>query len=285
MKLKQKLAIGYIRAQLNILSLVSHKKAARKAFELFCTPQEKAAKKQGHFSEKGEKLSFKLEGHTVRGHRWLPHQASTDSLKKVLIAHGFESASRNFDQYVLPFLKKGYEVLAFDAPAHGQSGGKRITLPLYVRTIQTIYEQYGPIDSFMGHSLGGLAITLFLESLPPIRNTKLVLIAPPCEMVTAVDSFFRLLQLNKEVRKEFDDYSYELFDRPFSYYSIRRALHQVHSDILWLQDEEDKITPLKDALRVKEDQHPNIHFVITKGLGHRRIYRDPAVTGQIVDFL
>lgn len=285
MKLKQKLAIGYIRAQLNILSLVSHKKAARKAFELFCTPKESDAKKQGHFSEKGEKLSFKLEGHTVRGHRWLPHQASTDTLKKVVIAHGFESASRNFDQYVLPLLKKGYEVLAFDAPAHGQSGGKRITLPLYVRTIQTIYEQYGPIDSFMGHSLGGLAITLFLESLPPIMNTRLVLIAPPCEMVMAVDSFFRLLQLGKEVRKEFDDYSYELFDRPFSYYSIRRALHQVHADILWLQDEEDRITPLKDALRVKEDQHPNIHFVITKGLGHRRIYRDPAVTRQIVDFL
>lgn len=285
MKLKQKLAISYIRAQLNILSLVSPRAAAQKAFDIFCTPKEKVPKKQGHFPEKGEKLSFKLEGHTVRGHRWLPHQASTDSLKKVLIAHGFESASRNFDQYVLPFLKKGYEVLAFDAPGHGQSGGKRITLPLYVRTIQTIYEQYGPIDFFIGHSLGGMAITLFLETLPPISDTKLVLIAPPVEMVKTVDSFFHVLQLNKDVRKEFDEYSYELFDRPFSYYSLRRALHQVEADILWLQDEDDKITPLEDALRIKEDQHPNIHFVITKGLGHRKIYRDADIMRQIVDFL
>ncbi len=285
MKLKQKLAISYIRAQVNILALVSPRAAAQKAFDLFCTPKKKNSGKQAHFPEKGEKLSFKLDGHTVRGHRWLPHQASTDSLKKVLIAHGFESSSRNFEQYILPFLKKGYEVLAFDAPAHGQSGGKKITLPLYVRTIQTIYEEYGPIDSFLGHSLGGLAITLFLESLPPVMETKFVLIAPPCEMVRAVDSFFRLLQLSKEVRKEFDEYSNELFDRPFSYYSIRRAMNQVHSDILWLQDEEDKITPLEDALLVKKDQHPNIQFVITKGLGHRRIYRDPEVMRQIVDFL
>jgi pimeloyl-ACP methyl ester carboxylesterase len=137
----------------------------------------------------------------------------------------------------------------------------------------------------MGHSLGGMAITLFLETLPPIRDTRLVLIAPPVEMVKAVDSFFQLLQLGKEVRKEFDEYSYELFDRPFSWYSMRRALHQVQADILWLQDEDDKITPLKDALRVKEDQHPNIRFVITKGLGHRKIYRDPAIIRQVVDFL
>ncbi|HTI12102.1 MAG TPA: alpha/beta hydrolase [Puia sp.] len=285
MKLKQKLAINYIRAQLNILALVSPKAAAQKAFQLFCTPGKRAGRKPPPFTQKGERLSFKLEGHTVRGHRWLPHQASTPTLKKVLIAHGFESTSRNFDMYIQPLLKKGYEVLAFDGPAHGQSGGKRITLPLYVKTLQTINELYGPVHSFMGHSLGGLALSLVLESLPHDSDTKLVLIAPPCEMVSAVDAFFQLLQAGKDIRKEFDDLSYELFDRPFSWYSIRRALHQVHADILWLQDEEDKITPLKDALRVKEDRHPNIEFVITKGLGHRRIYRDPAVIRRIVDFL
>ncbi|HEX9513101.1 MAG TPA: alpha/beta hydrolase [Puia sp.] len=284
MKLKEKLAISYIRAQLNILALVSPKAAAQKAFQLFCTPRKKSGKKPS-LAEKGERLSFKQDGHTIRGHRWLPHQASTDTLKKVLIAHGFESSSRNFDQYILPLLKKGYEVLAFDAPAHGQSGGKRITLPAYIKSLQTINELYGPVQSFMGHSLGGLALTLLIEPLPHDADVKLVLIAPPCEMVAAVDSFFQLLQTGKDVRKEFDDLSYELFDRPFSWYSIRRALHQVHADILWLQDEEDRITPLEDALRVRDDQHPNIQFVITKGLGHRKIYRDPAVITRIVDFL
>ena len=284
MKLKEKLAISYIRAQLNILALVSPKAAAQKAFQLFCTPQLKNRKKPS-FTTKGERLSFKQEGHTIRGHRWLPRQTSSDPLKKVLIAHGFESSSRNFDQYILPLLKKGYEVLAFDAPAHGQSGGKRITLPGYVKCLQTIQEEYGPIQSFMGHSLGGLALTLLIESLPHDGDTRLVLMAPPCEMVAAVDSFFQLLQTGKEVRKEFDDLAYELFDHPFSWYSISRALQQVHADILWLQDEDDKITPLKDALRVKEEQHPNIEFVITKGLGHRRIYRDPAVMARIIDFL
>ena len=284
MKLKEKLAINYIRAQLNILALVSPKAAAQKAFQLFCTPHKRHGGKSS-FTVKGERLSFKQDGHSIRGHRWLPHPASTPPLKKVLIAHGFESSSRNFDQYIPPLLEKGYEVLAFDAPAHGQSGGKKITLPAYIKSLQTIHELYGPVQSFMGHSLGGLALTLLIETLPHDEAIKLVLVAPPCEMVSAVDAFFQLLQTGKEVRKEFDDLSYELFDRPFSWYSLRRALHQVHADILWLQDEEDKITPLEDVLPVREDQHPNVEFVITKGLGHRKIYRDPAVIARIVDFL
>ena len=284
MKLKEKLAISYIRAQLNILALVSPKAAAQKAFQLFCTPHIKNRKKPS-FTIKGERLSFKQDGHTIRGHRWEPHQTSIVPPKRVLIAHGFESSSRNFDQYILPLLKQGYEVLAFDAPAHGQSGGKRITLPAYVRSLQTICEQYGPIQSFMGHSLGGLALTLLIESSPHDADTRLVVIAPPCEMVAAVDTFFQLLQAGKEVRKEFDDLSYELFDHPFSWYSMSRALRQVDANIIWLQDEDDKITPLEDALRIKEEQHPNIEFVITTGLGHRRIYRDAEVVHRIVNFL
>ena len=158
MNLGQKLAISYIKARINILALVSPERAAKKAVDIFCTPMRRTRKKPSRIFEKGEPLSFRLEGNTLRGHRWLPHQASGPTLEKVLIIHGFESASVNFDQYISGFLKKGYEVLAFDAPAHGESGGKKITLPLYIQAIQSVCEHYGPVKRFMGHSFGGLAL-------------------------------------------------------------------------------------------------------------------------------
>jgi len=285
MKLKQKLAIGYVRARLHILTLVSPRQAAKKAFSLFCTPRRKSGKKLPPLFEKGEKLSFRLEDRPVRGHRWLPHQASTDTLKKVLIAHGFESSSRNFEQYVNAFLKKGYEVLAFDAPAHGRSGGGQITLPLYVDMIRTVYDRYGPIHSFMGHSLGGLALSLFLESIAHDRSTRLVLISPPVEMISAVDKLFQMLELDAEVRTAFDEYAYRLSGRPFSWFSLRRALHGIKAEVLWLHDEDDDITPVADTFPVKKDGHPNIRFITTKGLGHRKIYRDGEVIRQVVNFL
>ncbi|MBN8856519.1 MAG: hypothetical protein BGO55_17125 [Sphingobacteriales bacterium 50-39] len=294
MNFKQKLAIGYTRARLHILTLVSPRRAAKKAFSLFCTPRRKSGKKLPPLFDKGEKLSFHLEGHSVRGHRWLPRQASTDTgknvcppacSKKVLIAHGFESSSRNFEQYVHAFLKKGYEVLAFDAPAHGQSGGRRITLPLYVDMIRTIYDRYGPIHSFMGHSLGGLALSLFLESIAHDRSTRLVLVSPAVEAVSAVDMFFQILELDDEVRTAFDEYEYRLFGRPFSWFSLRRALHGIKAEVLWLHDEDDDITPLADTLPVRKDGHSTIRFILTKGLGHRKIYRDGEVIRQVVAFL
>ncbi|MDX2045610.1 MAG: alpha/beta fold hydrolase [Chitinophagaceae bacterium] len=280
MKLAQKIAVGYIRARLNLLAVVSKKKAAEKAFEIFCTPFRKSKKKAPPVFEKAEKLSFTFNNYTIRGYRW-----SHPSSKKFLILHGFESSAYNFDRYVNPVIKKGYEVLAFDAPAHGKSSGKQINLPLYVDTIKEIYRLYGPVDAFMAHSFGGIAITLFLESLPHNKNVKLVLIAPATETITAIDSFFRFLQLNNEVRKEFDALIEKRGGVPVSHYSISRAMKKIKASVLWFHDEDDDITPLKDALQVKNDHHPNIEFVITKGFGHRRIYRENSVFKRITEFV
>lgn len=175
--------------------------------------------------------------------------------------------------------------MAFDAPAHGRSGGQRITLPLYIDMIRTLYDRYGPIQSFMGHSLGGLALGLFLESIQHDRSTRLVLISPAVEAVSAVDMYFQMLELGDEVRKAFDEYEYRLFGRPFSWFSLRRALHAIKAETLWLHDEDDDITPLADTLPLQQDGHPNVRWVTTKGLGHRKIYRDGDVIRQVVSFL
>ena len=62
-------------------------------------------------------------------------------------------------------------------------------------------------------------------------------------------------------------------------------MNNIRASVLWIHDEDDDITPWADALKVKEDDHPNIKFVITKGLGHRKIYRDETVIKETVKFL
>ncbi|HEY4291176.1 MAG TPA: alpha/beta fold hydrolase [Puia sp.] len=282
LKINQKLAIGYVRARLNILSLVSPRKAVVKAFRIFCTPQQRVTKKGSALFEGGERLSLRLDKHTVRGHRWQPDQ---NPLKKVLIAHGFESASRNFEAYVGALVKKGYEVVAFDAPAHGQSGGRRMLLTDYVKMLRLIEQNYGPFQSYLGHSLGGLAVALFLENHPHRRETRFVLVAPAVETTVAVAAFTGLLHLPPEIGTGMDEYVQEITGHNFSWYSLRRALNQIQANVLYLQDEDDRVTPLKDALLVRSDGHPNIQWVITKGLGHRKIYKDPEIMARIVDFL
>jgi hypothetical protein len=61
MKLSQRLALKYIRTRLKLLSSISKKKAAEKAFELFCTPQQRNKKALTKIFEQAESLHFKIE--------------------------------------------------------------------------------------------------------------------------------------------------------------------------------------------------------------------------------
>lgn len=280
MKLAQKLAVNYLRARLNITAVVSKQKAAKKAFQIFSTPFYKSKKKYPAIFERGEKISFELEGLSIKGYRF-----NHPKENKVLIIHGFESSIKNFDRYISPLIRKGYEVIGFDAPAHGKSEGKRIILPMYINTLQQICERYGPINRFISHSFGGLALAHLLEMLPDTENTRAVFMAPATETTTAIDSFFKFLDLSAEIRAAFDQYIVDNGGVHPSHYSVRRAIKNVHAKILWIHDEEDTLTPVRDVLKVQEDQPANIEFEITAGLGHNKIYRDNKVVKRVVEFL
>jgi pimeloyl-ACP methyl ester carboxylesterase len=280
MKLGQKLAVNYIRARLNLLAVISKKKAAAKAFEIFCTPFYRSKKEAPAIFKKAAALSINIKGITVRGYKW--NQGGT---KRVLILHGFESSVSNFDAYVSALVNKNYEVLAFDAPGHGISSGKQITLPLYIYMIETIYYSFGGIQGFIAHSFGGLAVTHLIEKLPPGQDIRLVLIAPATEADTAIDSFFRFLQLGENVKREFKDIIQEKSGVASSWFSVPRALRHIQSPVLWVHDEYDDITPLADVQPVMRSAQPNISLFITRGLGHKKIYRDNGVVQKVVDFL
>lgn len=279
MRFKQRLAINYIQTKFKVLTAVSKRKAAEKAFELFCTPLNKSISKKE--LKNAEATSFKLNTKTIRGYQW-----NSEGIKTLLILHGFGSAAYKFERYVNPAVKKGYRVLAFDAPAHGLSDGKTTDAVEYSETILKIIEQYGTVHSFIGHSFGGIGLSLALENIEDAETKKVVFIAPATETTTAISKAFELLKItNNEVREEIDKLIFEKGGKPTEWYSIRRILKNIHPQILWIHDEGDDITPLSDALKVKEDNHNNINFVITKGLSHQRIYHDAEVRKQVIDFL
>jgi pimeloyl-ACP methyl ester carboxylesterase len=280
MKLGQRVTIIYIRTKFKLLSAISKKKAAGQAFQLFCTPATRDKKKLPEIFNKAEKLQFRFGAFDVIGYRW-----NKGGLRKVLILHGFESTAINFVAYIEPLIKKGYEVMAFDAPAHGYSSGKRITAVIYRDLIKYINEHYGPVQSYMGHSLGGFVLSLALAEMPHDEAHRAVFVAPSAETSSAITSFFRFIKLDDKVRKEFESHIENISGRPVAWFSISRTLKEMQAKILWVHDEDDQVTPFRDALKVKAENYSNVQFVITRGLGHSRIYRDAGVINTIVDFL
>lgn len=282
MKLAQKLVIGYYRAKLNIFAKLSKRKAAEKAFELFCTPYpgSNSNKKSPAIFEKAEKLHLHMGSYRLVGYRWNHPQP-----KKALIIHGFSSTIKKFDHFVSPLLKKGYEVIAFDAPAHGESSGKTINAFIYRDMIQAVYDQYGPVQSFIAHSFGGLSLSLFMEQQKYQENKKLVLIAPATETESALKSFAAFLNIDEDVMEELRNIIREKSGRSIDKISIRELAHHIRAEVLWVHDEDDDVTPWADAEKIQQDAHPNFQFMVTKGLGHRKIYRDNKVKKAIMEFL
>lgn len=279
--MNKSLAVKLIRTKFKVISKLSKKKAAEQAFDLFVTPQSRVRKSPSIVIQKAEQLILHFNGLKTYGYRWNHDKGE----RKLLILHGHESSAVNFDHYVLPLAKKGYEVVAFDAPAHGKSDGKKIHAVDYKEYIKEVIAHYGPFTSFISHSFGGLALSLTLEEMPHDESWKVVLIAPATESTTAITNFFQLLKLDSEVRKEFDDLITKANNKPPSWYSVSRAAASIKAQVLFLQDKQDQLTPIADVEPIMKENYPNFRFVITDGLGHRKIYKDKSTLEVVTDFL
>jgi pimeloyl-ACP methyl ester carboxylesterase len=281
MNIAQRIVVNYLRARLNIMAVFSPRRAAISAYAIFSTPFRKSRKPAPPVFASCERLTMRIPSGNIIIYRW-NHPAE----RRILILHGFESRAYNFDAYIKPLISAGFEVMALDAPAHGASEGKRLSLPDYVSAIQAVAGKFGPFHAYLGHSFGGLALGMYLESGPDLPPADAILIAPATETTTAIDTFFRFLQLGTDIRKPFDQYIRDLSGRDPEHFSLRRIIPgQYKHRFFWIHDQDDDLTPLSDVQPLMVQSPEHVRFMITEGLGHRKIYRDNKVRQEIMGFL
>ena len=159
MGVSERVYLQYLRTKFKTIGMMSPSVAGKIAFDLFCTPYPKYKKRKAPaIFHQANKISLTLSDQTlIKGYHWSsPHPNG----KTVLIVHGYASCFYKFEQYIAPLLKAGFAVIGFDAPGHGRSEGKYINVLIYKDAIEHIIKAYGPIDHFMGHSLGALTLSL-----------------------------------------------------------------------------------------------------------------------------
>lgn len=283
MKLGQRLLIGYYKNKLRTLSYISKEKAASEAFRLFCTPYTRkiTQKRPAIFTKATPKL-IDFEGLAIVGYGWTP---TAPNGKKVMILHGFSSYAYKFEHYVPLLLQMGYEVLAFDAPGHGDSEGKIVNALVYKRFICQVNEAENGIDAFIAHSFGGLALSLAMQDLPDAANKKMVLIAPATETTSALNGFYKMLQVKPDLQAAIEAYIISMAGKPISYFSVTHSLKIIDTPCLWIHDKNDSICPFSDTLQAQKSAKPQQEFFITERLGHNKVYRDQGVMKKISTFL
>jgi pimeloyl-ACP methyl ester carboxylesterase len=282
MKLIQRIVVIYYRVKLKVLELVSPTQAAEAAFELFCTPysRRKIYELSGKFAE-AEKLSFELQHYKIKGFRW---KSPKPNGLKILVCHGFDSSSSKFERYIDQLLQVGFEVLAFDAPAHGLSSGKTITAVVYCDMILHANAAYGPVNGIIAHSFGGIAAALAIEKLKTNFIQRLVLVAPATETTRSLEDFCKYLQLSNKLKEGIERLIVQIGVKPLSWYSVARVVQSVTIPTMWIHDKSDPITPFEDMEYLTHKNLPLVKFIITEGLGHS-LYRNDAIAEQIIAFV
>lgn len=279
MKLSQRLAITYYKTKIHTIGLVSPRKAAEMAYKLFCTPRKSRKKlKEPPLFHKAEKLQLLVKETTLKGFHFTPTKANGN---KILILHGFSSYSYKFEKYVSLFKKQGFEVVAFDAPAHGLSEGKLINALIYKEAILKIEESFGPFYGFMGHSLGGLAGSLAFKELPNQSQRRLVLVAPAIKTDSAIKQFYSILSADQKFKTAFEQIIKEMTHETIDKISVIHAIKHISAPILWIHDKDDKVCLFDDVIPIITEKPSNIQFVITEGLGHSRIYKEASISNTI----
>jgi len=287
----ERMYLQYLRTKFKTLGMVSTPVAVKLAFDLFCTPYPKYKKRKAPaIFHQGKSLNITLTGDGIKetgktkihGFEWKPLKPNGQT---VLIVHGYASYFYKFEQYIQPLLKQGFRVIGFDAPGHGLSEGKYIQIVIYKHAIEHIIKELGPIDHFIGHSLGAITLALIAETIENPSKHKFVLIAPATKTTTTFERYFNMMHLSPVIRAAFLEFVEKGSGLPITYFEADRAIEKYAGDLLWVHDREDLVCPFEDLVEFQKKAPKNIKFLITNGLGHNKVYKTPEIIDKIMAFL
>jgi pimeloyl-ACP methyl ester carboxylesterase len=259
---------------------------ARMFYRLYCTPPAhklRPAQEELRDTATTEQLqvasySFDYTPLSIATYKW------GNTGPKVLLLHGWGGSPFHFKQLITTLLAGGYQVVIYDAPAHGASGGKRTNVVQWIDVLEQVIKREGPLHAIIGHSLGGFSAALTLAR-KNVQVPRLVMVScslsAPVFFKEALQMFrihpvvmSRLLilirQRLKENLEEMDLYLY---------------INKIKADkMLMAYDTTDKLVDAREITHFLE-KYPAVESLKITGEGHFRIMRNQEVLDGITQFL
>jgi pimeloyl-ACP methyl ester carboxylesterase len=250
--------------------------ATRWAAHSFLTPRRfPRPAREAAWLAAGRRFEIEFEGRRLAAWEW-------GSGPAVALVHGWEGRAGQLGAFAVALAGAGFRAVAFDAPGHGDSPGASSSLPAFAAALAAVERTTGPLAAVVAHSAGAAATTFALHR--GLGAERAVFLAPPSDFGAYARAFGALLGLTSEVEGR-----------------VRRLL-EARVGVPWPELEPLAIAPgLEVPLRIVHDRDdpeipwsggralaaawPGAELVTTRGLGHRRILRDPAVVAGVVELL
>lgn len=204
--------------------------------------------------------------------------------KKILLLHGWGGSALDFSHLIQTLVEHNYQVISFDQPAHGFTGGKNSNLIQWMHVITAFLDTNKDLYAIIGHSFGGLAATLTLAR-EQVYIPKLIIMASSISAPAIFDDAYDQLGLNNRVREVIPGIVQDTLKDDLMSMDMHKQFRSVKVDhMLFIYDENDEIISPKRSEDFLQ-QHPEVESFRIRGEGHYRIIRDPQVLARILAFL
>ena len=262
-----------------LLQFISHKLVVIFASKLFVTPINFKTPKREIAMDESSQKRFLFIPEINKNIHILSYGFSD---KKVLLAHGWSGRRTQLFMIANKLLEKGFMVVSFDAPAHGKSSGRTTNMIEYIKTITAINKEFGPFESAIGHSFGGMAIVNTNANKEMFKT--IVTIGAGDKIEDIISNFIRDLGLKRIISKKLIQYLQKKWQINISNFALHKIVKKNKTPTLVVHDEKDNDVDVSCAYNIKENLI-NGSILISNGLGHTRILRDKNIINKNINFI
>lgn len=247
-----------------------------KVFGWMTKPDQRVATAQERQALSGAtRYRFNFEGLSLSAWIW-------GEGKPVLLLHGWESRAAHMVAFVPALLEQGFQVIALDAPAHGESQGEFMDVVKYGRAILATSSEHGPFAGVIAHSFGaGAALYAYANGL---SVPACVQIAGPCTLTSIMRHLSSLVSLDEQSIAHLRVMLNEHAGVPVEVMDIDALKAGRAHPALLIHDPEDRVVPPSNSHELLA-AWPGASFLRVSGLGHKRILSDAFVVSSAAGFI
>lgn len=205
-----------------------------------------------------------------------------------LLMHGWGGMKEQMSAFVDPLVEQGFEVVAIDAPSHGQSGagrhGRRQTTFIeFMEALDAVSTEFGAIDTLIAHSGGAMATAGALRT-GQVTAQRLVFVAPFANVLPYTHVFAKRAGFGERTRVRMQARIERRIGSQLEDWDVAAMAPRFDGlPLLLVHDDGDPQAPADDS-RAIAAAWPGAHLMITEGLGHNRILADDAVVAAVAAF-
>jgi len=232
---------------IQILQIFSPKLASRIAYKFMSNPRTRKLRD----SEERVLSKSIMEKITYKNFQIQKYQWGNQNHKTALLIHGWEGQAGNFAAVVDNLVQKKYNVVAFDAMAHGKSSLAKTTMFEFSEFLESQFTILNP-NLIISHSFGSVNTATIFRNNPEFNLDLWIMITTPHKFMTRVNEITNHFGIKNKAKMELikliqDDTNENINKLDMGVYC--QELYNVKKAII-VHSKTDKVLPIEGAREV-----------------------------------